>query len=380
MKQRLLIIALAGLLGSLMSSCRNAEKQLLEGDYDFAYDIALDRLSKGKMKDKEIILLEDAYELARQRDQQEIELLKMGNREDKYVLVYEIYEEMKYRQDRLAPFLPLFIEKDHRYAEFHIDDFLADMARASREASKYLYDQASRMLRTGDVYEARRAYDHLIRLQNIAGTYRNSGALLNQARDQGTEWVSVEIRNLSGPQGLPIQSINSLQTMPLNGLGDFWVQYCHEDPPVGRASFTATVRIHASIVSQDQWQELHYKESAEIGGGVRNSQDSTSSGEKHKIVHVDVTETVQGKEAFIDGVLELRDAQNKLLESIPLHGEAKFHNAFTRVNGDRRAMSEETKAKLDGGMVPYPSEYQMILDASVGFEEAAQRALRTLNL
>ena len=104
------------IIAVLISSCTNSKKALFSGDYDTTINQAVKKLRNGKKKDKQILLLEEAYAKANARDLNNIAAFKADGNPEKWLKIYYAYKDIQHRQNKVIPLLPLFIRSENRKA------------------------------------------------------------------------------------------------------------------------------------------------------------------------------------------------------------------------------------------------------------------------
>ena len=78
-----------------------------------------------------------------------------------------------------------------------------------------------------------------------------------------------------------------------------------------------------------------------------------------------VFETLQTKSAIVSGTLEFFDNQtNRIIHQEPITAETIFENYAARFDGDRRALSKESKQKIGNAPMPFPSDEALVLQAA----------------
>ena len=74
-------------------------------------------------------------------------------------------------------------------------------------------------------------------------------------------------------------------------------------------------------------------------------------------------EVEQIKSAQVIARVEFKDLQNgQLLETFPIDSEFIFQNRFGRMRGDERALTNYDRDLLNNGMIPFPTNSQMVFD------------------
>jgi hypothetical protein len=358
-----------------VSACKNAEKHLLQGNYEAALDEALDILERGgkKKRDETILVLEDAFALAWERDQEQLRILDAQGFEVGWFDKLSIYEGLKYRQDKLRPFLPLFIKSENRYAEIEFVDVTSEIAEARLQVTEYLYREANGLLATGNRFDARDAHGMLEKLESISGPYRDSRQLRQHARELGTSQVVVQVQ----PQGvpaLPHSVLTNLRTADLRSLEDFWTNYENGStvPGTGPADYRIRVRLQFAQTSAPRTQEMHFRETADVEDGVKYVK-GVNKGDidtviAYRTIYADVVRTTQFKSATLSGEIQYLDDYGKLMETFPISAVIEFSNAFTRATGNLDALTDKSRSELKGGMLPYPNDLAMMYDVGLQFE------------
>jgi hypothetical protein len=92
----------------LTSACSGAKNQMERSDYDRAVVKVTDRLLKNKkVKDEELQILADAYQMALDRDKIRIQQLKNSGNPESWADIFEIYTNIQRRQDLAVRVNPL---------------------------------------------------------------------------------------------------------------------------------------------------------------------------------------------------------------------------------------------------------------------------------
>jgi hypothetical protein len=89
-------------------------------------------------------------------------------------------------------------------------------------------------------------------------------------------------------------------------------------------------------------------------------------------VATDITEIDQNKSVFVGGSVDLYDLKSdQLLRTDPVTVEAVFQNIYGTFSGDERALSDESRQIVGGREVSFPSNEQMLMDATVPLKDRA---------
>ena len=134
------------LIVSILSSCSFSKGYLKRGDYDNAVNAAAYKLRGNKNRQKEILVLEQAFSAANQRDLDLINQLKREGNPANWQTIYNYYENIRYRQELVKPLLPLFIKKEFRNADIKLVNIEQELADAKNKTSEFLYSSAAKLI------------------------------------------------------------------------------------------------------------------------------------------------------------------------------------------------------------------------------------------
>ncbi len=369
----------------MISGCRSAERHLLEGNYDVAFQEALQKMAKGKVSDEHALILEKAYNLAMERDVSAIGLMKTEQRPDRWPEIVRLYENMLYRGNLVKPFLPLKIASEGRTANIAIPDLTKPLAEARQLASQFYYSEAQRLLSSGEKPDAREAWGLLQRLETDYGPYRESSRLLREAETLGTDRVLVEWQQ--NPYLLPPALWDALRYTDLSSLQEPWVIYSGpENMPSGTSAnqspdFSVSILVIQTQMLPPWQQELHTTQTREIQvEGTRLVKDSLGNWitvPKVEMITANVIQTKQQQTAMVSGWLEIIDeSTKKRLFREPVEAQFIWTNEAWRATGDLNALSPETRALLGGGVLPFPVPEWLMNQAVNLFSEQALLQLR----
>ena len=146
MKKILLSLVVLGLILSCSTS-KQIERSLSTGNYDQAITNALSKLRTNKNKKRKadyIVMLQEAYTKANQRDKENIEFLQKDINPENHIKVYDLYMTLDNRQERIKPLLPLYV--DEREVSIPIKDYSNGLITSKEKASAHLYANAKAIL------------------------------------------------------------------------------------------------------------------------------------------------------------------------------------------------------------------------------------------
>jgi len=209
------------------SSVKQTEEALNSGNYDQAINIALKNLRTNKEKKGKqsyIKMLESGFAKANLRDLERISFLLKDDNEAQLEEVFNIYQQLNDRQEKIKPVLPLYIIEENRNALFKFDNYSSKIIDAKNDLSAYLYKNASKLMSSTSKLGFRQAYDDFKYLERINPNYKNTRILINDAHVKGTDYVIVEMKNETR-KVIPKRLEEDLLNMGTYDMNNLWTVY-----------------------------------------------------------------------------------------------------------------------------------------------------------
>ncbi|MEL7119024.1 MAG: hypothetical protein AAFO07_06275 [Bacteroidota bacterium] len=383
------------LLFAIMSimtlACSSPQKMLETGNYDQAISLARKKLvGKNKKKAQYVAALEDAFEKATRRDMQRAEQLKANPSAGNWERVFAVYRSIEKRQQKLEPLLPLVDEYGVK-ANFRFVNVNPLLIEARANAASAIYEEGQKLMsdaRAGDRIAAREAFDRFEDTKRYYPEYKDVRYLMDEASDLGISHVLITLDNRSArtlPEGFAYQ----LMDLDIRDMNKRWKKYYtrkYDDVP-----FDYEVKVHVfdialtpPLVKEEQYQEEREIEDGfeyvldERGNVKKDTAGNDIKIPKYKIVKALINETFQTKNAQLAGEIEFIDMQNsRVLDREKIAGEAIFNNSFLSVLGDERALSNETKKRLNFAFIPFPSDGDLLFQIIEQIKPTLERKLRS---
>ncbi len=361
------------LIVSILSSCSFSKGYLKRGDYDNAVNSAAYKLRGNKNRQKEILVLEQAFKAANQRDLDLINQLKREGNPANWQTIYNYYENIRYRQELVKPLLPLFIKKEFREADIKLVNIEQELADAKNKTSEFLYSSAAKLMESKTKVNYREAYNKLYDLNSISGEYKDSKQLLNECLEKGRVYVQIAMTN-EARVVLPEDFEKELTKINTADLNSQWVQFVSSSNTP--ADFKVNVKLQKVDVTPERISEREYKDKATFQDGWIYSYDKkgnvlkdTAGNDiktpKMVTVYATVRETQQLKSCLVAGEYEfINNANQSHLKTVPFAESVNFENYFATFKGDPRALSKESKGRTGGRFMPFPPDLNMIMDAN----------------
>ena len=347
------------------------------GNYDVAISNAISKLRTNKNKNRKaqyILMLQDAYHKANQRDLEGINFMKATNNPEDYIKIYDQYITIDNRQERIRPLLPLYV--DGKEVAFQMKNYTNEISNAIDKASAHMYKNAIAILNTNSTnkLDYRLAYDQLNEIESINSNYKDVRQLLEVAYQKGVDFVYVDMNN-DTQKVIPQRLEADLLNFSTYGLTDLWTIYHNNLDEKVSYDYKMIVNLREINVSPEQIKERQIIKEKEIvdgkkillddqGNKVKDSLGNVIEVDNFRTVRCEYYEFKQFKAVQVTGNVEYHDLVTKqLADAFPVTSEFVFEHIYANANGDRRALESNLLPFLDRRAVPFPSEEQMIYDS-----------------
>ncbi|MCC6461010.1 MAG: hypothetical protein IT260_11100 [Saprospiraceae bacterium] len=388
---RIRFSALFIVLSLLLTACHTAQKLVESGDYDQAISYCVSKL-RGKTKKKTELVqgLELAFQRAQQRDLLIANHLADENRPENWEKVNKIHRQIRERQNKVAPLMPL-VSKDGYRAKFEFVSIEKLESESRQKAADFLYNKAEDLLSQadrGDRRAAREAYSVLADLkQRYFNTYKNSDQLQREARSLGTTHILFEIKNQSNKL-LPRDFNDRVLAIGSYELDSEWKVFHFKPEPSQAIDYRVVFNIRQVDISPERVNERSYVDEKEIKDGWEYVLDGKgnvkkdSSGNDIKVdryvrVQARVLEVFQSKAARLTGSLEVYDAdRNNCLDVCDIGTEVLFENYASTFTGDQRALSDDSRRRIGNRPLPFPHDEDLLSQAADRIKPDIREELR----
>lgn len=361
-----------------VSACgvKQTRSMLTSGDYDAAIQNAVESLRSNKNakgRQDYVYLLEEAFAKAKERDVNLVNNLIRENNPNGLEKIYNTYLLLNNRQELIRPLLPLRLLVENRDAIFPFDTYGEQITNSKNALSKQLYENALALIATKDKMTCRRAYDDLGYLNRINPGYKDTSKLMNEAREKGTDYVSVYLKNDTN-MVIPSRLQNDMLDFSAFGINDFWTVYHSNRLKDVSYDYGMIVNFRAINISPEQNNEKQFVKEKQIKDGTKPLLDANGVQIKDqagnpirvdnfKTIRINIYEFRQFKSVQVTAKVDYINFKSKqLLDTFPLSSEFNFENVYATFNGDRLASDESYYPFFDKRAVPYPSNEQMIYD------------------
>lgn len=366
------------LLVFLATGCGPKVQSLVDsGDYDQTINLAKRKLVGDKNKNpKYVKALETAFNRANAEDLTSANRMK-GSANADWTRIHSTYRKISNRQQEVKPLVPL-VDKNGHQADLRFVNVEPMLNEAAQQAAIQLYNEGERLLalgRQGDKAAARQAWESFESIDYYQRNYRNTAELLREAEELGKLYITLEMRNETGGY-LPRGFEEELLRINASEMQDRWRIFEAAKKPGRQYDYVARIILRNIDVSPERVTERRYTDETEITDGkeyvldgrgnvAKDSLGNDITRPKKVIIRADVIEVFQNKIAVVSGGFELYDIQQRrVVDQGDLTAEAVFENYASTFQGDRRALSAETRRRIGNQPQPFPSNEQLILDAA----------------
>ncbi len=378
MKHKLLLFIFSLSLLVSCSSVKRGQQALNKGNYNEAIGIAVEKLQKDKDKksnQEHILILEDAFKKVTETHKKRIEFLEKEGNPASSREIYLLYRELDGIQRSISPLLPLPLHTRGRAAKFRFTDYSDALIDSKTTYADLLYEEAGALMQQQDKLNYRGAYSKLSELEKLFPNFKDTRQLLDDTHFYGTDFVLVELKNET-PFVIPKRLEQELLNFNTYGLDDFWTAYHARRSREHEYDFAVNLNFREIIISPERVLEREIPLEAEVldsysykkdrkGEFVLDSLGNNIRIENYVKVKGTLYKTVQTKTLGLQGKVDYLDLHsNRVMNTYPLATEFIFENVFASFEGDERLLTKEDKLLLRNRFVPFPSNEQMLVDAS----------------
>ena len=370
------------------------EKSLNSGNYDAAIKQSIKKIKGNKTKknaQQYIVLLEEAYAKAQNKDLQKISFLEKESNTANSEKIYQAYKRLHFRQEQIKPLLPLTVLERGSNAVFNFKDYSDEVIKAKSNLTDYLYNNANNLIKTAITKnDYREAYYDLQYLNKLNSNYKNTKQLIDQSYYRGTNFVLVKIINRTH-QIIPRRLENDLLNFDTYGLNKEWTVYHANAAPNTKYDYGMEIALRRIRISPEQVSKRQIVREKEIKDGWKyvynrgRNIKTDSLGNKIKVdkfsnIRCVVNEFTQTKYVSVEGLIKYKNFNNnQQLRSFPIGSEYVFENIYANYKGDPRALERELKILIKRRVIPFPSNEQMVYDTGEDLKLKIKAIIRQQN-
>jgi hypothetical protein len=380
------ILSLIFILTILSYGCGSAKKKLSKGDYDGAIEKSVKQLRKDRTDIKQINILEQAYRVANEQDNERVRFLKMEGKPGNWDEIYQVYKRLNDRQSLVRTVTPL--NAGGRPVEFQYVDYMQEMVTAKRKAADFYYAHGNELMKSNIKESYRQAYYEFRRAKDYVGDYEGIDNKIMDSKYKGMSRVFVTIQNKSILK-FPKEFEDDLLALDLPSLNSEWVEY-HTQNLDNKIDYDYFVNVNVKniAVSPDNSLQRDSVIRKEIEDGftyvldkkgnvMKDSLGNDIKQKKYKTVQCALVETVQRKSCRIEGDIEVIQMNpNKVLKKDPIGAQSNFENISSRALGDLQALNPEQLKRTKSQILPFPTDIEMVIRCSESLKQAIRGTMQ----
>jgi len=379
------VIPFVLMLTIIMSGCGSSKKQLEKGNYDAAIDKSVKQLRKDRSDSKQIEILQSAYKVVNEQDNERVRFLTMENKPSNWDEIYLVYKRLFDRQALVRTVTPLNMKGQS--VDFPFVDYMPDMVKAKRKAADFYYAHGIELMKSNLKESFRQAYGEFVRAKQYVGDYEGIDNKIMEAKYKGMSRVFVSLQNKSVLK-FPKEFEDGLLALDLPYLNTDWVEYHTQNLDQNiQYDYFVNVDIINVAVSPDQTEHRDSVIKREIEDGFTYALDKKGNVmkdtlgndikiKKFKTVQCALVETIQTKACRIEGDIEVIQMNpNKVLKKDPIGAQSNFENVSSRALGDLQALSPQQIERTKTSIVPFPSDIEMVIRCSESLKLAIRGAM-----
>ncbi len=377
--KRIIVIIIIGLLAQ---ACSTSGALLRKERYDEAINKSVKKLQKKPYKEKEIKNLQQAYTIINRKNNERINFLRATGQPDIWEEIFKTYLLMKTRQEKVRV-LPENILNQINFKYVNYDE---EIIAAQKKAAEYFYAKGISLLERGDRFSAREAYENFAKVKNYYSNFKDIDAQIEKAYSMGQTYVAFQMTNESGIP-LPEYFEEDFLKITLFDINTLWVNF--ETHPVKdrKYHYNVKLKIKSIEISPEMIKEDNWEETKEVNDGYQYVLDANGNVMKDTAgndIKIPKTKTIKAfvkgvhlkKSCTVSGILDIYNNINgQLIFTESLKAESVFEHSFYNATGDLAALKPETKNKLGGKPIPFPSSAEMIMNTNDALKSVTKSIL-----
>jgi hypothetical protein len=363
------------LVALVMHACIGANYYLKKGNYDAAINFAVQKIRNNPKKaDKHILALEEAWKIERTGIIERIAFLKLDGSPESWVEIHNLYAEIDGYQSAMKPYLPLFINKEFRNADIEIIDVKVELIDAKMKAASFMYAKGEELLAKDSKMYAREAFLHFQKVKEYYGSFKDVDTKIDEAYNKGQNHILLEYSNHS-QLIIPQEFMNNLSRINETSLNTTWTKYYLNSNDRTAYDYLIEVYVSNFDIGPEQLNNTSYIDEKKVQDGFQYVLDANGNVAKDSLgndlkepafknISAKVFRTEQTKIGVLSGVVQYKKGNGTVFQNFPYQESLVFRNFFATYQGDPKALSNDSKKIIGGQALAFPSNLQMVMDAS----------------
>jgi len=365
-------------------SCKSAQKELQQGNYELAFNKSVKKLQKKPDDREQAEIFALSYKKSNQKNLDRIEYLKMSGESNAYDEIYKNYVSLDRRQKLAETVLP--IRAGGQTVDFQHINYNQQIISAKKGAADYHYRKGLELMR-GDKVSAKKAFYEFEAVKKYSSTYEDLNRLQEEAKEKGMTSVLLVPLNKTYSQ-LSKEFLFNMVDFGMQDLDKDWIRY-YNTPQKNYYDYNIFINISSVYISSDDMKESKETVRKEVKDGFkylldkngnvqRDSLGNDIKVDKYKTIRCTVIKKTQNKTAKIDAKVEYQDNKTKrIVASIPAFGDQQFHYVSALANGDLNALNDTIRKTIGKSPIAFPTGGEMIDYAGAELKEQIKKILAT---
>ena len=375
-------------LSVLLAACKSPSKLIEKGNYDKAIEKSVKKLLKGNAKTDDKEMLDKAYKLANDQDNNSIKLLKAEGKPENWEKIYYTYTRLDNRQNKVKKVIPYYIKgKTITYEQVDYTNFIIE---AKTNAADYFYAHGNQLMQQGQKELYRQAYHEFTKAKKYReSAYPDITHLIEEARELGITRALVDVSNTTRVD-FPGDFYDKLLALNVGNINSTWVEYSFgRTDRTTQYDYYITIDLQNALVSPETYNTRETVRSKKIKDGFeyvldergnvrKDSLGNDIKVQKYKTIHCTLIERQQLKEVSLEATISFVSMQpKKTLKRESVSGTSIFKHQSATANGDRNALLTEDLILLRNEPLPFPDDMLMFYDCLEPLKQGIENVLKS---
>ena len=197
-------------------------------------------------------------------------------------------------------------------------------------------------------------------------------SLTEEARHLGTTYVLVKLdQTIENAIGIDPNNVRGFYGTIQDKI---WVDYRESFDPEVTFDIVTTLYIDAVEISPEREEINRFVETKTIekwvdqvnrrGEAIKDSLGNVIQVKETEVLQAKIKEIKRTKNALLSGRAEIRDYHTgNLINKERMDMVVNFYSDYYTFSGDRAALTERVRTKIDRNLEPFPSDWAMTMDA-----------------
>lgn len=368
-------------------SCTSINKLVEQGKYDAAFDMAINKLAGKKNKKTEhIIALEKAHARLTNDNLSKIALIRHRNTPEDYVTMALEYKKIMRRNNTVSHLLPLISEKGY-VASFEITDYSNEIVQLELKAGQSFFEESKELfysyLNTSNKTFAKKGYFTIQKAKRYLPHSVDVIMWEEKLRTASLINIGISIQSALNNKHIDpiIQNMSGLSFITANPeeYRMFTIGQGFRDTSL--LDIMVVIDLDDIQMSQEKESGFHFIENKEILVQKEKSKKHIDTTLVHfeKIVYENITayitEIKREKHAYISGTVSVYNKTQLLMQKDPVQAQNVFIGYGCTYQGDARALTHETKEKLDTYLESFPTDTDMMHNLVTKLSKSIEKQL-----